>query len=156
MVLATRCLNPSITTRPIAAHDVTFFLDFHAKSIIYPLDALRIQIPQLLFFPLAQGLLRLGYALTRRPIYFQLPYTTIVIFLTPFMFIIPILDTMIDDTSQAITPHYIESFNEYVIKTHWDLKSSKLVHHMLYYSCILMKLCSSSAHIDLRRTICKE
>lgn len=69
-------------------------------------------------FLLAQGPLRLGYAPSRRPIHFQLPYTIIVIFLTPFIFIIPILDTMIDDTSQAITPHYIESFNEHVIKTH--------------------------------------
>lgn len=64
------------------------------------------------FLPLAQGPLRSGYASIRRPIYFQLPYTIIVIFLTPFMFIIPIVDTMIDDTSHAITPHYIESFNE--------------------------------------------
>lgn len=117
MVLATRCLNPSITTRPIAEHDITFFLDLHVKSIIYPLDADLVffvyKSPNCFFFlPLAQGPLRSGYASIRRPIYFQLPYTIIVIFLTPFMFIIPIVDTMIDDTSHAITPHYIESFNE--------------------------------------------
>lgn len=75
--------------------------------------------PPIAFFsPLAQEPLGLGYTSTRRPIQFQLPYTIVAIFWTPIMFIIPILDTMIDDTSHAITPHYIESFNEYVIKTH--------------------------------------